>query len=71
MKYFLIVLLAIIFVVAIEFAIYLFFAFCNWEINWIPNTGVFVRFIYAFTSYVGAFLGVSLSKNCVSDFFED
>lgn len=47
------ILIAIALIVIVEAVIYFFFAFCNWDISWMPNVGGFTRFIYAFLSFFG------------------
>lgn len=40
-------------VLCIEVLIYLFFAFCNWDLCWIPEVSAFTRFVYAFIAFFG------------------
>lgn len=67
MKYIIKTLLAISLIVLVEAVIYLFFAFCNWDIFWMPEVGGFVRFIYAFMFLLGLAFSVAVYITIIDD----
>lgn len=61
------ILIAIALIVIVEAVIYFFFAFCNWEVNWLPNSGGFARFIYAGLAFFGFMSAVSFVSSEIED----
>lgn len=55
------IILSIVFIAIIEALIYLFFAFCSWDLKWVPHSYGVIRFLYAVCSVIGAFVGVGAS----------
>lgn len=61
------ILIAIVFIIFVEAVIYFFFAFCNWEVNWIPNVERFTRFVYAFLAFFGCMSAVGFVSSEMED----
>lgn len=56
---------AILLILSVEAIIYGFFAFCLWNLCWIPSVSGFTRFIYAFLAFFGfiSAIGFVLNEN--------
>lgn len=61
------ILIAIALIVFVEAIIYFFFAFCNWDLFWMPNVGGFARFVYAFFSFFGCVSAIGFVLNEMED----
>lgn len=58
---------AITLIVIVEAIIYSFFAFCNWDLYWLPNVSGFARFVYAFLSFFGCISAIGFVLNEMED----
>lgn len=61
------ILIAIALIVIVETVIYFFFALCYWEVNWLPNSGGFARFIYSGLAFFGCMSAVCFVSSEMED----
>lgn len=66
-KVILITILSIVFIAITEALIYLFFAFCCWDLNWPPNSCGVTRFLYAVCAVFGVFVNVGAAVCLIDD----
>lgn len=61
------ILIAISLILFVEAIIYVFFAFCNWNIYWPPEVGGFTRFIYALMFLLGLAFSFAIYVTIIDD----
>lgn len=66
-KIVLITILSIVFIAITEILIYLVFAFCCWDLNWVLNSCAAVRFIYIICAIFSGIVNVMASALLIKD----